>query len=89
MKPPEKRWLTPPEYAEARGVKPDKVLGWIRSGSLRAVNFAAKTSGRPRWRISPEAIREFEQVRTNLSRASLPLGRQKRKPVKADVIEFF
>lgn len=83
----EGRWLTPPEYASARGVKPDKVLGWIRSGSLRAVNFAAKTSGRPRWRISPEAIAEFELVRTNPGRAAVP-QRQKRKPVKG-LIEFF
>lgn len=45
-KPGEGRWITPPEYAQARGVKPDKVLGWIRSGaSGRSTSRPAQLAG--------------------------------------------
>ena len=52
-------WLTPPQFAKRLGVQAQKVLGWIRSGELRAVNVADRTGRRPRWRISAEAAEEF------------------------------
>ena len=45
-------YRTPPEYAEELGVNENKVLGWIRSGELAAVNTAQNRGGRPRWKIS-------------------------------------
>ena len=56
---------TPPEYARSRRVKPDKVLAWIASGELAAINVATKPDGRPRWIITIEAIAEFEQRRSS------------------------
>jgi Helix-turn-helix domain len=36
------------------------VLGWIRRGELQAINVARKPTGRPKWRVTPEAIAAFE-----------------------------
>ena len=62
------------------------VLGWIRSGELRAVNVGRKlVSKRPRWRITPEALEAFELLRT----PTPPLPKTKRRKQAADVIEFY
>jgi len=45
-------YLTPPQVAKLLAVKHDKILSWIRTGELRAINLAARQGGRPRWRIS-------------------------------------
>jgi hypothetical protein len=57
-------YLTPPAYAARIGSKPDTVIGWIRSGELLAINVASRGATRPRYRISPEAIAEFERRRS-------------------------
>jgi excisionase family DNA binding protein len=59
----EQRWLTPPEVARRIGVMPDKILAWIHSGELRAINAATSLSGRPRYRISPEDLEAFLAAR--------------------------
>jgi excisionase family DNA binding protein len=41
-------YRTPPEIARRLGVGPEKVLAWIRSGELAAVNLATTRHGRPR-----------------------------------------
>lgn len=51
-------FLTPPKIAKALAVNPDKVLGWIRLGRLKAVNVVDPPK-RPRYRVSPEALQEF------------------------------
>ena len=53
------RYMSPPEVARLLGVGETKVLGWVKSGELAAVNLAAKTLGRPRYRISPQALDDF------------------------------
>jgi excisionase family DNA binding protein len=53
------RFLSPPQLARRLGVGETKVLGWIKSGALRAVNLASNVLGRPRYRVSPEALAEF------------------------------
>ena len=78
------RYLTPPEVAKRYGVNASKVLGFIHSGELRAVNVAASTLGRARWRISPSDIAVFEQRR---SAVAPPKTRPRRKSV--GIIEFF
>jgi hypothetical protein len=59
-----KRYWTPPALAERWGVSPEKVIGFITRGELLAVNFAERLDGRPRWRISEEAIEAFLLART-------------------------
>ena len=53
----------PSELAARWGVAIDKVLLFIRTGELRAFNVATKTSRRPRYRITEEAVSEFETAR--------------------------
>lgn len=57
--------LTPNQIAKSRGIDVNKVLGWIRSGELRAVNYATKRGGLPRWKITPEALDDFERLRSS------------------------
>lgn len=81
-------WLTPPQLARARGVKAAKVLTWIASGELEAVNHAGSAAGRPRWRISAEALQAFDRARSN--RAAAPLSAPARRRAEAKgVIQFF
>ena len=47
------------------GVTVHTVLGWIRSGELRAVNVGRRLGAKkPRWRITQQALDAFEQLRT-------------------------
>ena len=77
-------YVSPPEYARRLGVKPDKVLAWINTGELRAVNTATFRGARPRWRIPPDSIIAFENSRA----AKSPVKgrrRQREKPPSASV----
>lgn len=67
------QWMTPPQIARQRGVRVGKVLAWIKRGELEAVNMAECRSGRPRWKVSPEALAAFERGRSN--RVSEPILR--------------
>ena len=79
-------WLSPPQVAERLGVKADKVRNWIRTGELRASDFAEKLGGRPRYKVHETALIAFEQRRE--VKPQTPTVRRKRKqPDK--IIEFF
>jgi excisionase family DNA binding protein len=56
--------LTPPQAATILGVNPEKILTWIRSGELRAVNIVKKQGGRPKYRITKDEIKSFLNRRT-------------------------
>lgn len=59
-----RRGLTPPEVASLYGVEPAKVIAWIRSGELPAINLATRADAkRPRYRIREADLDVFEQVR--------------------------
>jgi hypothetical protein len=60
----ERRNLTPPEIARRYGVATAKVVRWIHDGELIALNFANRGCTRPRYSITPEALKEFERART-------------------------
>ena len=70
--------LTPPELARTWGIKPDKVLAWIRSGELRAINVATDQLGRPRYLIDPNEVEAFEQRRAVVERPVLCRRRGRR-----------
>ena len=57
VNPQQPRYLTPPEVASRLRVSPEKVLGWIRKGELRAVNVG--NGFRPRYRIHPDDFEDF------------------------------
>lgn len=60
-------YVTPRQLARHWGIHIDKVLAFIRSGTLAAFNVASPQSSRPRYRISDEAVQAFE-----LERAAYP-----------------
>ena len=74
------RYLTPPEFAKLRGIDVHRVLAWIRSGELAAINVASTLSGRPRYRIRPEDAEAFERRRLVLPMPSA--AKRKRTPTE-------
>ncbi|MDY0168499.1 MAG: helix-turn-helix domain-containing protein [Thermoguttaceae bacterium] len=71
------RALSAAALARRLGVHPHKVLGWIRSGELRAVDLAERRGGRPRWKIMPAALDEFLSARQ--SQPPTPRRRRRRQ----------
>jgi hypothetical protein len=61
------------------------VLEWIDSGELRAVDVSRKRGGKPRWRITVQALEAFEQSRT---KTPAPPPSPRRRKRQDDVIEF-
>ena len=79
--------FTPPEIARKWGISVDKILTWIRSGELKAINAATRLGGRPRYLISLEALDSFERSRTVAEQPSSKPRNSKRS--NQDVIDFF
>ena len=77
--------LTPPELARLWGVSHDKVLAWIRSGELAAINVATKLGGRPQYKIDVEELKAFEKRRTVLPQ----LTSRRHKDTGDGIIQFF
>jgi excisionase family DNA binding protein len=78
--------FTVKDLTERYRVSEHTVLGWIRSGELRAVNVGRKSGAKkPRWRIPEEALSAFELSRT----ATTPPPRMRRRKRPAGVIAFY
>ncbi len=73
------RGFTPPELAKLMGIQSMKIIGWIRSGELRAINLATKRGGRSRWRIKAADWAAFEEART-----AKPPTRPMRRPRRSN-----
>lgn len=78
------RFRTPPKIARELGINVNKVLGWIARGELAAVNLAERPTGRPRWKVSREALDEFLASRT----PAAPQPR-KRRARKSEELEYY
>jgi hypothetical protein len=78
--------ISPPELAARWGVDAHKVLCWIRSGELKAVNLATTLAGRPRYAIDEREIELFELRRSTTGPAPAPRRRRARD---LQIIEFF
>lgn len=64
--PHKKTKTTPPQLARRWGISNDKVLAWIRSGELRAMDAGIRPGlGRPRYLIDEADIEKFELKRSN------------------------
>ncbi|MCA9261098.1 MAG: helix-turn-helix domain-containing protein, partial [Planctomycetales bacterium] len=79
-------YLTPPQVSRLLGIAKERIHEFIRNGELRAVNVARNLNGqRPRWRISPQALADFESNRSNSKPKppAAPRGRRRAaKPVR-------
>lgn len=73
------RKVTPPELAARWGISPDKILFWIQSGELRAIDASLLPGrGRPRYLIDEDDIEAFERGRQVAP--PLPQPARRRKP---------
>jgi transposase len=72
------------DLRERYTVSEHTILSWIRSGELRAISVARKQGGRPTWRVTQQALEEFEVLRM----ATPPLPKARRRK-QADVIQFY
>jgi len=63
---------------------PDKVRAWIKGGELSAINAAAVLSGRPQYRITPEALAAFER-----GRSAAPPPKPQRRRRNAAVRDYY
>src|SRR5438034_897517 len=70
------RGLSPRKYAARLGVNVGKINRWLRTGELQAVNVATTTAGKPRWRILPEHIEQFERRRAATPKQPAPRRKQ-------------
>ncbi len=76
---------TPPQLARHYGVSVDKVIRWILAGELQALNLATTTGGRPRYRITAEAVEQFEARRAVVA----PPPRQRRRKANLNSGQFY
>ena len=81
--------LTPPELAELWGLSPAKVVAFIRSGELRAINIANARCSRPRYLIDREDIARFEKGRQVVPDGGLSTTQRLRRKPPAGITEFF
>ena len=82
-----RRDLTPPKVAKRYGISPEKVVHWILTGELRAINVATNPNGlRPRYRIDEADLEDFERRRAVSGPAPKPT-RRRQKP--EGVTEYF
>jgi len=79
-------WTTPPKVAAALGIKPDRVIALIRSGTVQALDVRRPGSTRPRYRLKLSDVEKVLAVRPDPPR---PAIRQRKQDGKRNVIEFF
>ena len=64
------------------------VLTWIRNGELKAINVGVTPAKKkPRWRITEEALKAFELLRSSAP-PSPPPPRARRRQLPTDIIEL-
>lgn len=74
------------QVCERYGVGQATCLTWIRRGELRALNVARSPAAkRPTWRITEEALQDFELIRNH---APPPPTRRRRRKQEG-ILEFY
>jgi excisionase family DNA binding protein len=72
------------DLCERYGVSEGTVLGWIKRGELKALNVGRRPGAKkPRWRITQQALEQFELART---RTPPPRRARRRKKRPTDTI---
>jgi hypothetical protein len=78
--------VTPPALAKRWGVDSHKVVQWIKTGELPAIDASSRQGRRPRFLIDEADIKAFEQRRAVVP-PDTPTRQRRRRA--GDVIEFF
>ena len=85
-----KRKQTPPEVARSWGISPDKIVAWIRSGELPAIDASTQRAQRPRYLIDVDDLRDFEARRSTTPEPTPEPKPRRRQRQKSDqVIQFY
>jgi transposase len=72
--------VSPPTLAKRFAVKADKILAWIRSGELPAVDLSMTPgTGKPRWKIAETDVEAFLARRAATPPAPTPRPRRRRR----------
>lgn len=80
--------ISPSELAKRWKIKNTKVLAWIRSGELAAFDVSnAPGIGRPRFRITADAISDFQRKRSGA--IVKPVRRTRRPKTTEKIIQYF
>lgn len=74
--------FSPREIAQRFRVSHAKVLVWISSGELRAVNVASTPGGKPMYRVYPADLEAFENARVVVPPQPKPPRRRRATGVK-------
>lgn len=80
------RALTVKDLCERYGVGEHTVLGWIKRGELQAIDVSRQRGGKPRWRVTAEALAAFELLRSS---DPAPPPRKRRRKQSAEVVQFY
>jgi hypothetical protein len=83
-----RKWFTPPEVGKIYGVSVHKILFFIKTGELRAVNLASDLRNRPRWVIDPADLVTFEKKREAIPGDGLSTTQRLRRRAASGVTEF-
>lgn len=86
---PPRRKLSVPMVARQIGVADQKVLKWIKTGELRAVNLATSPHNRPRYSIDVDDLEAFERSRQVIPESGLTSTRRLRRRAASDVKDYF
>lgn len=71
-----KQKFTVRQVAAKWAVSPETVRGWIHSGKLRAVSTSGIGAKRPTYRISADALAEFERRQLTPTVVKIPRRRR-------------
>ena len=80
---------TPNDIANRFGVKATKIIAWINSGELLAINAATRMGGKPRWKISPTSLANFEASRASKPTAIAIPARQRKTRIDPSNVDYF
>ena|SRR5258708_639027 len=84
-------YCTPPALARRLGVSVSKVLHWINTGQLQAINVASAGKSRPRYRIASKDVAIFEARKAGVQSPAPMAPRMRRRRASGDAapIRFF
>ncbi len=81
--------MSPPALAKKWGVSPGKIVSFIRTGELRAINVAQSSCHRPRYLIDVADVEIFEKARRVVPDGGLSTTQRLRRKASAGVKDFF
>jgi hypothetical protein len=84
----EKQTFAPSDLARRYGSTVRKILNLIADGEIVAIDVSHHR-GKPRWRITAEAVAAFERRRSSTANARAPRQRKAPTPDDPNVVDFF